>query len=398
MELLAPGGSLEKLKYAMLYGADAVYAAGKNFGLRAKSTNLSNKELEYAVNFVHDKGKKIYITVNIFAHNAQIELMPEYLKFLSTIKPDALIISDPGVFEMARQFAPNIPIHISTQANVTSWSSAKFWAKMGALRIILARELSLNEIKKMHEKVPEVELEMFVHGAMCMSYSGRCLLSAFLNGRNANLGNCSQPCRWKYHIMEEKREGEYFQITEDNYGTYILNSKDLSLIKRLKEIKDAGISSVKIEGRMKSIYYVANVVRTYRKAIDDIDLPYNEKFTDELDRVSHRVYTEAFVDNFDSSDTQYHKTSSYIRKYQVLGYIKEVQDKTILLDVRAKFSLGEMVEIIYPDLNNDKSFTVKEIFDETGEEIEFTKPNTFVKVGVPFISRENGILRKKILG
>ena len=398
MELLAPGGSLEKLKYAMLYGADAVYAAGKNFGLRAKSTNLSNDELNYAVNFVHDKGKKIYITVNIFAHNAQIELMPEYLKFLSTIKPDALIISDPGVFEMARQFAPNIPIHISTQANVTSWSSAKFWAKMGALRIILARELSLNEIKKMHEKVPEVELEMFVHGAMCMSYSGRCLLSAFLNGRNANLGNCSQPCRWKYHIMEEKREGEYFQITEDNYGTYILNSKDLSLIKRLKEIKDAGISSVKIEGRMKSIYYVANVVRTYRKAIDDIDLPYNEKFTDELDRVSHRVYTEAFVDNFDSSDTQYHKTSSYIRKYQVLGYIKEVQDKTILLDVRAKFSLGEMVEIIYPDLNNDKSFTVKEIFDETGEEIEFTKPNTFVKVGVPFISRENGILRKKILG
>ena len=396
MELLAPAGSLEKLKYAIIYGSDAVYTAGKNFGLRAKSANLTNEELEEAVTFVHNFGKKIYITVNIFAHNKQIEEMQNYLQFLSLIKPDALIISDPGVFEMAKKYASNIDLHISTQANVTSWASVMFWKKMGATRVILARELSLGEIKEIKEKVPDMELEMFVHGAMCMAYSGRCLLSAFLNGRDANLGNCSQPCRWKYHLVEEKREGEYFNISEDKYGTYILNSKDLSLIKRLKEIKAVGVDSVKIEGRMKSIYYVANVVRTYRKALNDIDLPYNEKLSAELDKISHRVYTEAFIDSFDSSDTQHYETSSYVRNHQVLGYVIDVDKNFITLDVRAKFSLNEEIEIIYPDFDNDKSFVVKEILDENGNNLEFTKPNTFVTLKIPFVANENGILRKKI--
>jgi putative protease len=398
MELLSPAGSLEKLKYAIHYGADAVYAAGKKFGLRAKSLNFTDEELKEAINLVHASNKKIYITVNIFAHNRHIPELEDYLSFLESIKPDALIISDPAIFELAREIATDIPIHISTQANVTSWRSVKFWHKMGAERVILARELTIDEIKEIKDKVPEMELEMFVHGAMCMSYSGRCLLSAFLNGRHANLGDCSQPCRWKYHLMEEKRPGEYFPIVEDDYGTYILNSKDLCLIDRLQEIKDAGISSIKIEGRMKSIYYVANVVRTYRKALDNLDknILSDKKLYEELDKVSHRTYTHAFFDSFDSTKTQYYKTSSYVRTHKVLGYIIDTMDNNALLDVRNKFFSGDTVEMIFPDLEDDKKFVINKIIDQEGNKLQFTKPNTIVKLELPFIPRKMGILRKKI--
>ncbi|MCK4653198.1 MAG: U32 family peptidase, partial [Candidatus Cloacimonetes bacterium] len=264
MELLSPAGNIKKLKYAINYGADAVYTAGRKFGLRAKCLNLSYEELKEAVNFCHHNVKKIYITVNIFAHNSDLEKIPSYLKFLQKIKVDAVIVSDPGVLELVKEHTPELPIHVSTQANITSWKSAEFWFKQGAKRIILARELTISEIRRIREKVPGIELEMFIHGAMCMSYSGRCLLSSFLNNRSANRGYCTQPCRWEYHLIEQTRPGEYFQIEEDKYGSYILNSKDLCLIDRLSEIMEAGINSVKIEGRMKSLYYVANVTRTYK--------------------------------------------------------------------------------------------------------------------------------------
>ena len=249
MELLSPAGSFEKLKYAVNYGADAVYTAGEQFGLRAKSINLSQKELKQAVKFCHQNNVKLYIAVNIFAHNTDIAILPRYLKFLQKISVDAIIISDPAIFSLAQNYAPLIPIHISTQANVTSWKSAEFWFELGAKRIILARELSINEIKKIKTEIPEIELEMFVHGAMCMSYSGRCLLSSFLNSRDANRGNCSQPCRWQYNLIEESRPGEYFPIEEDSKGTYILNSKDLCLFDKLLEIIHTGINSIKIENQ-----------------------------------------------------------------------------------------------------------------------------------------------------
>nr|MBC8416534.1 U32 family peptidase [Candidatus Cloacimonadota bacterium] len=323
MELLSPAGDLHKLKYAVLYGADAVYTAGTQFGLRAKSGNLTREELKQAVEFCHNKKKNIYITVNIFAHNKDIDELLDYLQFLQSIGVDAFIISDPGIFSLAREFAPEIPIHISTQANVTSWKSAEFWFQQGAKRIILSRELSISEIKKIRKKVPGIELEMFVHGAMCISYSGRCLLSSFLNNRSANQGYCTQPCRWEYGLAEKTRPNEFFSLDEDEYGTYIMNSKDLCLVERLKEIIDAGLDSIKIEGRMKSLYYVANVTRTYKKVVklisENKEVPDNLK--EELNKVSHRHYTEGFFDSFDSATTQFYDSSTYIRDYQFIGEI-----------------------------------------------------------------------------
>ena len=398
MELLSPAGNIAKLKYALNYGADAVYASGKLFGLRAKSTNFEEKELVEAVEYCHSHKKKLYITVNIFAHNRDIEKLPDYLKFLEKIGVDALIISDPGVFALAREFAPNTDIHISTQANVTSWKTAEFWYKSGAKRIILARELTFSEILEIKNKVPQVELEMFVHGAMCISYSGRCLLSSFFTGRSANQGLCTQPCRWNYALMEEKRPGEYFPIEEDKYGTYILNSKDLCLFDRLSEIYKAGIHSVKIEGRMKSIYYVANVTRVYRKALDLIseNLKPPVFLREELQKISHRQYTEAFFDKFDSSDTQYFGDSAYIREYQFIGEIVDTDEDFILIFVRGKFQIGDFLEIIFPQPENDYTFRVEKIFNEENEEITFSKPNTIVKLKKnKQVDYKNGIVRKK---
>ena len=398
MELLSPAGDLHKLKYAVLYGTDAVYTAGTHFGLRAKSGNLTRKELKQAVEFCHNKKKNIYITVNIFVHNKDIEKLPDYLQFLQSIGVDAFIISDPGVFSLARECAPGIPIHISTQANVTSWKSAEFWFQQGAKRIILARELSISEIRKIREKIPEIELEMFVHGAMCISYSGRCLLSSFLNNRSANQGYCTQPCRWEYGLAEKTRPNEFFSLDEDEYGTYILNSKDLCLVERLKEIIDAGLDSIKIEGRMKSLYYVANVTRTYKSAVklisENKEVPDNLK--EELNKVSHRHYTEGFFDSFDSATTQFYDSSTYIRDYQFIGEIIKNEKKSIYIAIRAKFSVGDKIEIIFPDMNNDFLLEVSNLYNEEGEPISFTKPNTIVRIDIDKEIPSYGIVRKKI--
>jgi len=400
MEILAPAGSLTKLKYAILYGADAVYTGGKHLNLRSKSSNLSPGELQEAVKFCHSRGKKIYITVNAFAHNEDLESLPEYLQFLNRIDVDGIILSDPGIFNLVKEHAPNIQIHISTQANITSWKSAEFWYKLGASRIILARELTLDEIREIKQKLPELELEMFVHGAMCMSYSGRCLLSAFLNGRDANRGNCSHPCRWKYSLVEETRKDSSFPIEEDEFGTYILNSKDLCLFNRLKDLVDAGLSSLKIEGRMKSLYYVANLSRVYKRSVSDIieGLEPSEKLKNELDKVSHRIYTEGFVDGFDASITQNYDSSSYIRNYQYLGTITKIDYKTIYVDVRSKFALNDFVELIFPDPEEDLEIEIKEIFSEENQPITFTKPNTTIKLNLQKAVKPYGILRKRIMG
>lgn len=399
MELLSPAGNLEKLRYAINFGADAVYAAGKQFGLRAKSDNFNQPELIEAVDFCHSRYKKIYVTVNIFAHNKDISQLKKYLHFLQEIQVDALIISDPAVFSLAREFAPEIPIHISTQANVTSWKSAEFWYEQGAKRIILARELTITEIKQIHTNVPKIELEMFVHGAMCMSYSGRCLLSSFLNARSANQGECTQPCRWQYHLIESSRPREYFSLEEDENGTYILNSKDLRLIERLQEIALAGICSIKIEGRMKSLYYVANTTRTYKEALECVkakqDIPHS--LISELDKISHRHYTQAFFDEFDSLQTQYHGSSAYMRSHQFLGNIISVKGHQIEISMKAKFNLHDEIEFIFPDRNADFTWQVNNILDAENNPLEFTKPNTIIKINLPRIVPDFGILRKKII-
>jgi U32 family peptidase len=395
MELLAPAGNLNKLKYAVYYGADAVYAAGNNFGLRAKSTNFSEIHLEEAVNFCHKNNRKIYITVNIFAHNSDIEQLPKYLTFLQKIGVDALIVSDPGVFSLAKEFAPDVDIHISTQANVTSWSAVDFWYKLGAKRIILARELGIKEITEIKKKIPKIELEMFVHGAMCMSYSGRCLISAFLNNRSANRGLCTQPCRWEYNLIEKSRPEESFKIEEDERGSYFFNSKDLNLIKRIPQIKKAGIDSIKIEGRMKSLYYVAAVTRAYKDAIKAGINIVSADTQEELNKISHRYYSEAFFDKFDSSETQYYGSSAYIRHYQFVGEIIEVEGTSAFISIKAKFCIGDEIEFIFPDSKDDFKIIVKNIFNEENELIQFTKPNTIIRLDLDKKLPEWGIVRKK---
>ncbi|MBN1948787.1 MAG: U32 family peptidase [Candidatus Cloacimonetes bacterium] len=400
MELLSPAGSLEKLRYAVLYGADAVYASGEQFGLRAQSTNFDYLELKEAVAFCHKFKKKIYITVNIFARNKDLNELPGYLTFLQNIGVDALIVSDPAIFSLAQEYASALPIHISTQANVTSWKSADFWFKQGARRIILARELNLYEIKEIRQKLPEIELEIFVHGAMCMAYSGRCLLSNFLNSRDANRGNCSQPCRWKYHLLEETRPGEYFPVEQDNYGTYLLNSRDVNLIRRLPEIQQAGIDAVKIEGRMKSLYYVANVTRTYRQALNNITSLSKriENLSAELEKVSHRVYSEGFFTANPSSSNQHYENSAYIRSHQYLGEILTQEEELLLVNIKAKFSVGDLIEMIFPDAASDLEFRVTRIYDEENNSLSFTKPNTIVKIAFDQKIQEYGILRMKLSG
>lgn len=405
MELLAPAGSFEKLKYAIEYGADAVYTAGKQFGLRAKATNLDNEELSQAVNYAHERGKQIFVTVNIFANNRDIDQIPPYIDFLANIGVDAVIVSDPGVISLVKETAPALPIHLSTQANTTSWKSAEFWAKQGVKRIILARELSFQETKEIIERVPELEYEIFVHGAMCISYSGRCLLSAFLNNRSANRGLCTHPCRWEYSLIEKSRPGEEFQIEEDERGTYILNSKDLSLFDKLPEILESGITSLKIEGRMKSLYYVANTTRVYKTAIEEYlntgVLP--SALKSELYKVSHREYTTAFFDDSEVNETQNYESSGYTRDYQFLGEILESKQRNntgvflTTVNVRAKFSLGEEIEIISPDFKEDRVLKVKELASEENNPINETKPNTVVKLKTDYRLPKYGILRKSII-
>jgi putative protease len=398
MELLAPAGNFEKAKYALHYGADAIYTGGKQFSLRAKADNLDDEQLSQLVEYCHSLQKKIFITTNIYAHNQHLEGLENYIQFLGSLKLDGIILSDPSVFRMVQKYAPEIPIHISTQANITNWQTVKFWQDLGARRVILARELTFEEITEIRQKCPDMEIEIFVHGAMCISYSGRCLISAYFNNRHANLGECTHPCRWNYSVMEESRPGQYFPVEEDQHGTYFFNSKDLCLWKYIKEIYELGIDSIKIEGRMKSNYYVANVVRTYRQALDAVKSGnlIDNKWFDELDKVSHRIYSDGFYNGFNSEHTQHYSTSAYSRDWQYLGNIIKSDNQNVWVSVLSKFSVNETIGFIFPDINDDFEVKITHLFDENELPIEFTKPNTVVKIPVSKSVPDNGILRKRI--
>ena len=377
VELLIPASSLEVLKIAVIYGADAVYIGGEVFGLRAKAKNFSMEDMAEGIQFAHEHGVKVYVTANILAHNGDLEGVREYFTQLKEIKPDALIISDPGIYTIAKEICPEIERHISTQANNTNYGTYQFWWNQGAKRVVTARELSLNEIAEIRKNIPdEMEIETFVHGAMCISYSGRCLLSNYFTGRDANQGACTHPCRWKYAVVEEKRPGEYLPVYENERGTYIFNSKDLCMIEHIPELIEAGIDSFKIEGRMKTALYVATVARTYRKAIDDY-LTSPEKYKENMDwyleqisNCTYRQFTTGFFFGKPSEESQIYDNNTYIKEYTYLGIVGERNEEGLYqIEQRNKFSLGEQIEVMKPDGRNIL-VTVKRIVDEDGNEME----------------------------
>lgn len=372
-ELLIPAGSLEVLKTAVVYGADAVYIGGEAFGLRAKAKNFTKEEIREGIAFARERGVKVYITANILAHNDDLPGVEEYFKELKETGPDALIISDPGVFTIAKRILPDMEIHISTQANNTNYGTYLFWRQLGAKRVVSARELSLEEIKEIRRRIPEdMEIESFIHGAMCISYSGRCLLSNFMTGRDANQGACTHPCRWKYSIVEEKRPGEYLPVYENERGTYIFNSKDLCMIEHIPEMIDAGIDSFKIEGRMKTALYVATVARTYRKAIDDFRKDPEvykanlEWYRSEIGKCTYREFTTGFYFGKPDSTTQIYDNNTYVKNYTYLGTVEAVDERGCArIGQKNKFSVGETIEIMKLDGRNLEA-VVKAIFDEEG--------------------------------
>lgn len=374
-ELLAPAGDMEKLKFAFIYGADAVYLGGKQWGLRASAGNFTLEEIKEAVEFAHNLHKKLYVTVNILAHNEDLNGLAEYLEQLQAINVDGLIISDPGILAIARKVIPDMVLHLSTQANTTNWAAAEFWHGQGVNRIVLARELSLKEIKEIIQKVP-IEIEVFVHGAMCMAYSGRCLLSNFLVGRGANQGECAHPCRYKYYLIEEKRPGQIMAIEEDNRGSYIFNSKDLCLLEYIPQLIDAGISSFKIEGRMKSVHYVATVVKAYRQAIDAYmadpsAYTFDKKLLDEVSKVSHREYTTGFYFNKITADDHNYQTSSYKRTHSFIGIVIGYDEakKCLIVEQRNNFKKGDLVEFCPPKGDNQQVI-INELYDEEWQLID----------------------------
>lgn len=377
VELLIPASSLEVLKIAVIYGADAVYIGGEVFGLRAKAKNFSMEDMTEGIQFAHEHGVKVYVTANILAHNGDLEGVREYFTQLKEIKPDALIISDPGIYTIAKEICPEIERHISTQANNTNYGTYQFWWNQGAKRVVTARELSLNEIAEIRKNIPdEMEIETFVHGAMCISYSGRCLLSNYFTGRDANQGACTHPCRWKYAVVEEKRPGEYLPVYENERGTYIFNSKDLCMIEHIPELIEAGIDSFKIEGRMKTALYVATVARTYRKAIDDY-LTSPEKYKENMDwyleqisNCTYRQFTTGFFFGKPSEESQIYDNNTYIKEYTYLGIVGDRNEEGLYrIEQRNKFSVGEQIEVMKPDGRNIL-VTVKRIVDEDGNEME----------------------------
>ncbi len=377
VELLVPAGSLEVLKTAIQYGADAVYIGGEMFGLRAKAKNFSIEDMIEAVEYAHARDKKVYITSNIFAHNEDLEGVRAYFIELRRVMPDALIISDPAVFTIAKEIIPEVDIHISTQANNTNYGTYNFWYKLGATRVVSARELSLAEIKGIRDNIPEdMEIESFVHGAMCISYSGRCLLSNFFTGRDANQGACTHPCRWKYNVVEETRPGEYMPVEEDERGTYIFNSKDLCMIEHVPELIEAGIDSLKIEGRMKTALYVATVARTYRKAIDDYfesEETYRnnmEYYKEEIAKCTYRMFTTGFYFGKPTEETQIYDNNTYIREFTYLGTILDIDNRGMyLIEQKNKFVVGEEIEAMIFDGTNIK-ITVEEIRNEKNDVVE----------------------------
>ncbi|MFY9296031.1 MAG: U32 family peptidase [Caldicoprobacterales bacterium] len=404
-ELLAPAGNLEKLKVAFAYGADAVYMSGKQFGLRAFAGNFENDEIRKAIQYAHSIGKKVYITMNIFAHNDDFKGIQEYMEFLSEIEVDAVIISDPGILSLARKIMPNIPIHMSTQANNTNWYSANFWHEQGVRRIILARELSLKEILEIRQNTPKtLELETFVHGAMCISYSGRCLLSNVFTGRDANRGECAHPCRWKYSIVEEKRPGEYYPVFEDERGTYIMNSKDLCMIEYIPELINAGINGFKIEGRMKSSYYVATVVQAYRKEIDSYFSDpegYNmdPDSLEEIKKASHRPFTTGFYFRKPTAQDHQYLDSHYIRQYNFVGMVRGYDREQGLVEVEQRnyFEVGDQLEIMVPG-EGYIEYKVNTLLDENRQPIlKAPHPQQTVYLPLDREIKPYSIMRKKII-
>ena len=402
-ELLAPAGNMEKLKMALLYGADAVYLGGKAFGLRAFGGNFTNEELQEAVDFAHKLGKKIYVTVNIFPHNSDIAKLPAYLTFLNEIKVDAILVADLGVFTLAKEYAPDVELHISTQANNTNWAAVNAWAELGASRVVLAREMSLEEIKEIREKC-SVELEMFVHGAMCISYSGRCLMSNYLTGRDANRGSCAQPCRWNYALVEEKRPGQYFPVLEDERGTYIFNSKDMCLLPYLPDVIASGVDSLKIEGRMKSVHYAASVVKAYREAIDSYfaapeQFEVKKEWVEELDKVSHRAYTTGCYYGRPTEKDQIYGTSSYTQTSDFVGLVLDYDEKTgfATVEQRNNMKVGQEIEIFQPHLAGYRQI-LQEMYNDEGEAIQVAPhPQQIVKIRMDKPVEPYGILRRDIV-
>lgn len=383
VELLSPAGNMEKLIAAVNFGADAVYFSGKDYGLRASADNFTIEEIYEALKFLHSRGKKGYVTVNIYARNYDFEGLGRYLDQLKEISPDALIVSDVGVFKFIRDRRIDIPIHISTQANTTNYMAVKFWEEMGVERVVLARELTREEIRFIAQSV-KCDLEVFVHGAMCISHSGRCVLSNYFNKKDSNRGECTHPCRWKYHLVEETRPGEYLPVFEDERGTYIYNSKDLCLIEHIGELVDMGIKSFKIEGRMKSSMYTAVVTGVYRQAIDTAlkgNFVVDERWIKLLNTVSNRTYTKGFyTDEADESSINY-KTSSYVRGSDFLGVVTSWQNGELYFHCKGKISTGDELEILTPNME-EVFYKFDEIYDIKGVMVDFTKPNFdyFIKI------------------
>ena len=404
IELLAPAGDLEKLKIAIEYGADAVYFGGQMFSLRAGAGGFTKEDMIDGLEFAHERGKKCYITLNIFAHNEDIQPLTEYLHSIKGLPIDAFLISDPGIMAIIKDIIPNAEIHLSTQANMTNYATAKFWYNMGLKRLVLARELSLAEIKELMKNIPEdLEIEAFVHGAMCISYSGRCLLSNFMADRDSNRGRCAHPCRWKYALQEEKRPGEYYPIEEDERGTYIMNSKDLCMIEHIEDLAKVNIASAKIEGRNKSIFYLAIVIGAYRRAIDayydgKYDAEEKEQCLIELSKASHREFTTGFYYEKAGEDAQNYKSSSYVREYSFVGMIKGYEEDTsmAIVEQRNKMLIGDIVEIFGPDC---KAFeqTLTEMYDlETGEALKSAPhPQQMLKIKVDRPVKVNYMMRKE---
>lgn len=402
-ELLIPASSLEVLKTAVIFGVDAVYIGGEAFGLRAKAKNFTKEDMQEGIDFAHKHGVKVYVTANILAHNHDLEGVEVYFKELQVMKPDALIIADPGVFAIAKSVCPEIERHISTQANNTNYATYRFWYEQGAKRVVSARELSLAEIREIRDKIPEdMEIETFVHGAMCISYSGRCLLSNYFTGRDANRGACTHPCRWKYSVVEETRPGEYMPVYENERGTFIFNSKDLCMIEHIPELLDAGIDSLKVEGRMKTALYVATVARTYRRAIDDYqkdpelyrkNLPW---YREQISNCTYRQFTTGFFFGRPDEHTQIYDSNTYVKEYTYLGIVGEKNARGLYrIEQRNKFFVGETIEVMKPDGRN-LEVRVKCITDEEGQEQESAPhPKQVLYIDLGIEMEQYDILRRK---
>ena len=397
VELLAPAGNFAKLKTALHFGADAAYLGGKSFSLRTFADNFTEEELRLAVEYAHARNKKVYVTANVFARNADFAYLKAYFTYLQEIGADGAIISDPGAIYLAKEVAPNLSLHLSTQANTTNKYSVKFWQKEGVERVVLARELSLNEISEIHQFVPEMELEAFVHGAMCISYSGRCLLSDYLDGRSSNRGACVQSCRWRYEMRAlnaTNGNSEWLPIEEDARGTYILNSKDLNMLARLKEMEEAGICSFKIEGRMKSGYYLATVINAYRRLMDGEPL---ERSQTELSNVAHREYTEAYALGANSQTVNYTDSQSkgdYVYIADILGS----DDGFVVAEMRNRFKKGDLLEVLSPDDTFLKTFVADEIYDSTGALVDDAKlVQEKYRIKCPYSIQQGAYLRRKVV-